>query len=365
MPEIGETVLTEATLIGQIGSPGFDMRPPELWQGEAITPEGGLRIMTDLWARRKFPPSRVEFHLLKNVYLTHEGLVFDAELNVVRATITQHAPAQIAATHARLAAAPDDVPVLPGRYVLCKKRGVENYGHWLIEMLPRAFWAREVLPGPWRYIVPRVEGPMAKVIAVSLACLGFTPDQLLPLDSTQVRVEELVVVTGLASHGTFMSPLVMGCLDALTAEVAPVRQPPLYVTRESSKFRNFSDPAGVRAFARRHGFAVIDPAKASFLRQIARFQGTRLIVGVMGAGMTNIAFAPPGSTVVVCAPASMPDTFFWVLSGLRGHRYIELRCPERHNGPARAPWDADIVVTPAQLARIFDPELAESGLVDS
>ena len=49
------------------------------------------------------------------------------------------------------------------------------------------------------------------------------------------------------------------------------------------------------------------------------------------------------------APGNMPDTFFWFISGLKGLRYYETRCPQ--SGPVRGVmrWDTNIEFDPAIL----------------
>jgi len=86
-------------------------------------------------------------------------------------------------------------------------------------------------------------------------------------------------------------------------------------------------------YAEVSGFALVEPGRLSLAAQIAAFKNAKEIVGVSGAEMTNIAFAPRGARVMNIAPAGMPDTFFWFIAGLRGHTYAELRCAQ--TGPCR------------------------------
>jgi hypothetical protein len=180
------------------------------------------------------------------------------------------------------------------------------------------------------------------------------PGQVLTLDTRPVFFDDLIVVAGVSEHGTFLSPHVMDCIDHLAAQVRPDPPAMLYVSRRERGVRCFDNEAEQIAMLAARGARIIDPGSLSLDQQIAAFRAAPCIVGVMGAGMTNIAFAPRGARVLTCAPASMPDTFFWFLATLRRQVYAEIRCEP--SGPSRgtAAWDTDIHLPPAELAAVID-----------
>ncbi|HEX3982800.1 MAG TPA: glycosyltransferase family 61 protein, partial [Acidisoma sp.] len=83
---------------------------------------------------------------------------------------------------------------------------------------------------------------------------------------------------------------------------------------------------------------------------IALFKGARIVVGALGAALTNIVFCDAATKVVAITSASFPDTFFWFLSLHRGLAYSEIRCPDVGDAGADAPWNAGFSITDADLA---------------
>lgn len=336
-----------------LNSPEFTIPPPALHNRD-LMPAEVLAAMAESWERGSFAPSQVRFALLRDVVITMEGLVFDRDGRLFACSVTQHSEAEIAHGATWVARAGDRAPRHAGPCVLCKKRGGRNYGHWLLEMLPKMHLATRhlALPG-LRHVVPAADGAMAPVIAGSAERLGVAAGQRIVLDHGPAWFDELVVIDGLTSHGGFMSPLVMAALDALAETVPDGGIRKLFVTRTSVGYRNIANQQAVFRAAAAAGYSAIDPGRMPLAQQIACFKGAREIVGIMGAAMTNIAFAAAGARVTLLAPAGMPDTFFWFIAGLRGLGYSEIRC--RQTGPVRGitPWDTDIVVDPADFPAVF------------
>lgn len=237
------------------------------------------------------------------------------------------------------------VPVL-----LCKKRGIGNYGHWMLEMLTKAWLVERHLPDLGvRFLVADVPGHLREIMAFSLGMLGIDLARTLVANDAPRHFAEPVVVDGLTEHGCYMSPLTIDCINALAAsnligQVAPPAADRLFVIRRAMGFRRVVDEDALLLQARTRGFAAVEPGALQLLQQIALFKGAMRIVDVIRAAMTNIVFAPPGARVVTPAPAGMPDTFFWFLASLRGLDYTEIRCAP--SGPVRGnmPWDTDLVL---------------------
>lgn len=336
----------------ELTSPAFAMQAPALVHAELV-PDDVIGAMQVSWNIPYFPERSVEVFLLEDVHVAEEGLVFDAHGRLFRGTITQHSQAEIDRGYAAVMAA-GSLPIRSGTFVLCKKRGADNFGHWLMEMLPKAhlarlYAAREGL----RYVVPAARGQLAQVVTDSLAMLEIHEDAVLRADAGPLRVDRLLVVDGLTAHGVFMSPLVLNCIDALSARVKGGQPRKLYVTRDGLTSRRFGNEDAIQRRAEASGYTLLDPARLSFAEQVAAFKNATEIVGVMGAGLTNIAFAPRDARVLNLAPALMPDTFFWFIAGLRGQRYRELRCRQVGLSRGITPWDTDLALEPGDLDEIF------------
>ncbi len=346
----------EEGVVKTLHAPGFRIPYPDL-RNRDLVPPPVLQAMEGSWARGQFPAGTVEFRRLNDVFVAKEGLVFTAGLELIPTSRTQHSQAEIAWAREAIIAARSGggMPGLQGAiHVLCKKRGVSHYGHWLLEMFPKAVLAWQHFdPAGLRFIVPEMPGRPGATIAASLQRIGLRASAIVPLGDAPVHVERLLMVDGLSAHGAYLSPLAVAAVEPLGWDIPPGPDRLLFVTRDGMGARRFRTEAAVAARARAAGYRLFDPGGATLIEQVAAFAGARRIVGMMGAGLTNIVFARRGAQVTVLAPADLPDTFFWFIAGLRGLGYREIRCAlaERHDGTAD--WDRELEFPEQYVAEIF------------
>ena len=348
--------------IHTMSSPSFFMHRPKQHLYAPI-PSGVLKQMEPAHSTEYFQTRNVQFYQLRNVYVVAEGLVFDEAGVVFLESITQHSQLEIEAASKALSelktmAMPKRISGPP--CVLCVKRGATNYGHWLMEMLPKAFLARqEITNTRLRFIVPEAIGQLAGVIEDTLRLIGISEQDVIRFTANlsgaeAVFFEDLIVISNLTEHGIYMSPLVMDCMETLGRTVLAGPHRKIFVLRPDGSGRQFSNEDQFRVFLQCSGFHLVDTSVLSFSDQVATFKGASHVAGAMGAAMTNIAFCRPGTSISMFAPANMPDTFYWFLSGLRQLSYDEIRCAPF--GPVRgiSSWDIDLLLPQDCLARLID-----------
>lgn len=348
-------------------SPSFLMPPPVVRHRDRI-PADVLERMAPTWERTWYPSRPLQVSVFENVFVAQEGLVLHPDGCVVDETIQQHSTAAIdTARRWVLESRPHTVREIPGNVVLCRKPGCHVYGHWLVELLPKA-WLASQLPQRNTYMIQSAHGRIATIMRDTLASLGIAGDAIVEAGPEPVWVERLVHIHGLSSHGTYMSPLAVACLQAIAECVQPGPAGPVFVTRGPAQERRLVDEARLAACARKAGFRVVEPGAMSFTDQVSTFKGATRIVGVMGSALANLAFVQPGTEACVLAPDNMPDTFFWFLSHHTGASMVDIRCrTARTEGIASydAPLtlnqeDADILGSSALLkvpgpGTLFDP----------
>ncbi len=77
----------------------------------------------------------------------------------------------------------------------------------------------------------------------------------------------------------------------ITADILDVPSPELlFITRKKGTRRSLSNIDVVEQLARENGFSVIDPGDYSWIEQVKLFSAAKRIIGVHGAGLTNIIF---------------------------------------------------------------------------
>ena len=333
--------------------PAFDLLPPEVVNPELI-PDDVAKLCNRIWNKGTFPPYNIVIRRYMNVGVAGQGLIFQAgDLGIYQASISQHTEYDLSVglDELNLARATDELIRIDDPCVLCVKPGGDNYGHWLNEMLPRAMYARDLNLSGMKYVVPAAVPALDRVIVSSLRLLDIPAEDIVRA-SRPIWARELYGVNGLTAHGLFMSPRVLDCLNQIRSRLPSENVKRIYVTRQGRARQFQNEEAACRMFLN-HGFRIVDPAQLSFEEQVSVFSGAQHVIGCMGAGMTNIAFAPPTATVTTFAPDTMADTFFWFLAALRGQTYKEIRCPVIPSKRAGSAWDYDIDLTPAQVRRFL------------
>lgn len=129
------------------------------------------------------------------------------------------------------------------------------------------------------------------------------------------------------NEGEVVNP---GAIDRLRAFVrskilAPRHPARLYVSRAKAARRRLREEDALWAQLEAEGFCRLFLEEMPFGDQVAAFSGADVVVGVHGAGLANIVFAPPGARIVEIMPATgKPGAFFRNLAPGCGHQITSL-----------------------------------------
>jgi capsular polysaccharide biosynthesis protein len=208
-----------------------------------------------------------------------------------------------------------------GPVLLLARAGSVNYGHWLVEHLGALLLLRAAMPGlrPRLLVNDRRGGAMWRVLETSARLAGLDEAALLPLGGAPLRVPDLLMFSPASAHPHMKHPAVVGALAAL-APPGPAEER-LFVRRTNTAKRVLHNLDEVEAAAARLGFRMIEPGRMTLEGQIVTFGRARIVAGVSGADLTNIAFMPHGGEVVCMLPSRGRNLFFWDVCCLRGLRY--------------------------------------------
>jgi len=342
-------------ILCDIVSPPFLLHPPVIKHAGRIGADMRQGLQ-QTWKRIGFAGRTVQLRAMHNVVVAGEGVVLRADLSFALHVEGVHSAQDIAAAQAATQAARrrGRMRRIAGEVALCRRPGSNNYGHWLVEMLPLAFMTAERVSRPVRFMVQAAEEKLAGAMRQGLDRIGVWQSLRIEAGPEPVLVERLLVIEGLTSHGAYISPLIMDCFDRIARGVEAGGAKRIFVSRGAAPTRRLADEAGVIARAASRGFAAVAPGTMSFSAQVASFKGARRIVGIMGATLANVVFAQPGAVVHALAPAAMPDTFFYLLCALRRIRFIDVRCT---HGPAQwggAFWDGELTLDRGDEDAVFN-----------
>lgn len=331
---------------GVVRSPEFHAPRPNIVNIELI-PQERFSAMDLSWSRGSFEASDISIDKVFDVYVTAEGLVFSSDGKLISQTITQHSQAEQEAAFQRLSTA--QIREVTTSCLLMRKRGDANYGHWLVEIIPKLHFARSICHVSG-VLIPRVGGRMQEVIHDSLDMAGA--DAVVRVEHGNEEVfffKELIIVWGATHHGVYMSPLVVETVEQIAAPVAGSGQGKVFISRRGA-LRDLANADDVEKALVEAGFSIVHPGQLNFAEQIAAVRDADIVVGVMGAGMTNMIFGKRGSKVINLTPSAMPDTFFYFISVHKQQTYVELRANTVANSGS---WDEKFLIDPADIVAIL------------
>lgn len=225
-----------------------------------------------------------------------------------------------------------------------------NYGHFLIEILPKVGLAKANcdLAQAALLVNGSIKGATAEFYRESLLRLRLS-QPLTPIRA-RMRVDKLIFATTAGTHGINKSPHAVWQARELflPAEPAPrrvgaVRR--LWIQRGDRYKRRLVNQDELIALATQFGFEPITPESMTVAEQAALFSEASACIGPIGAGFTNIIFCKPGTAVVTLSPNVGRETFFFDIASIVGAEYAylfgEATDPAlRYNSDFRVPPDA-------------------------
>ncbi len=244
---------------------------------------------------------------------------------------------------------PEDYLYLDEPVLLATAGEPDNWGRWIVQVLPKlVHFARTYQAGP---LLCRMDKPWQWKIA---AHLGIPPDAIVPHDpGRSYRCAQVSLLQHTSADGTVSTQehaLFQGLADAACRDGAPGHErifvSRLGASRRQPDYRALRDEEALIAALQSLGFVAIEPETLSLTEQIQAFARARVVIGLGGAGMFNVAFCRPGTKLVTIEAT---DHFILGHSGIfssLGLRYgVIYGCAERTAENAdnpHAPWTLDV-----------------------
>lgn len=207
----------------------------------------------------------------------------------------------------------EDRNVISEPVILASKRGVHNYGHFLVEIMPRLaflkgnplFYDRKILLHEeavlnWQEIFNSV---------------GLDTEQVIH-HKQPVNCRDLVYPTLWTRHPFAIHP---ACIDywkrwQSERKKTATKGRRFYIGRRDAGTRLLVNEQEVLKLLEGLGFESLNCGTMGFLEQVDAFAEAECIVSVAGAALTNMIFSPSKIPIICMAPETMPALFFWDLA---------------------------------------------------
>ena len=209
-----------------------------------------------------------------------------------------------------------------GRVAVLNCEGSHNYFHWIAEVLPRLWTLLQSGEQADWYVADCY----SRWQRASLAAFGVPLDRVIqPHMTFHLEADELLVPSLQASQA--ISPMAQGLAKGLGLQDANGGEPKRLIYIERAHSRRPANADEFSAWRRLHGFDDVWLEDMSLAEQIALFQQAKVVLGVHGAGLTNIIHCRPGTLVVEFMPAGLNRPCYPVLSQLFNLRHVMVNAP--------------------------------------
>ena len=220
--------------------------------------------------------------------------------------------------------------------------GNYNYYHWLFDVIPRLFVLENssVVDGCFKLLAPDKCLPFQ---VRTLSRLGFhCEDVLSSRDYPHCTARNLIAIshpkTGSRNQSGEVSSWI--CERLRDAYMSKEQKNAygndrlrIYVSRGDNTNQRvlLNEPELLKQLSIR-GFKSLELSTFSFDEQVDLFAHAEAVVGVHGAGLSNLVFAPAGCLVIEIAGQSYCPKMFEEIAAHRCHKYSRLICEQVNNG---------------------------------
>lgn len=229
--------------------------------------------------------------------------------------------------------------------------GSFNYGHWLTDDLPRLksiIIIRGLNKNKHISIIIDSFGEEIDIIksqSIYHYLKDFDNFSIKFIDSKNYySFSNLYYVSPVSYHPIIKSP---SAIDTLYSRIVPALPKKgarrLFVSRLLPHSRSLTNHTVIEERLAEIGFHTLVINGQNFDEQADAFASADVIVGCMGAAMTNIAFAQAGTQIVMLAPEGWMEPYYWDLATVRGLPYAAIygKLDDPSESPVSAPYTID------------------------
>jgi capsular polysaccharide biosynthesis protein len=184
---------------------------------------------------------------------------------------------------------------------------------------------------------------------------GFDQSRFLPPPADHFEVDKLAYV----SIDMMDVRLLSDVRTRIWGKTQPVHARRLYTRRTGgARRRELHNQREVETVLRDFEFEFVEADKLDFAQQVNIFSDASVIIGLHGAGLSNMMYAKPGALVIEISDLiDYPNPYYYALACALGHRYAHLKCRTVFD-ETRPLFYRDVNVDTENMRRQLDAYLA-------
>lgn len=292
----------------------------------SISPPDGLTIKMDsMFSAKRLTSSTALVDRIENGHIWFDGFN-RVVLNKERKIVDPHTRGNPAVIH-DICKTLEPVHV-SGRCFLIGNRGYNNFYHWMVDIFPSFDLFKKSginLERSDRFLLQNGSSSFQRAC---LEHIGIEKDQIIEVraHSPFISADELIVPFFSNAMAMTMGNWVPRFLKQTFLSdgcQSPLEAKKLYIARakDARNGRAISNEEDVIRHLEARGFVTVWPENYSVQQQAALFRQADFVLASHGAGLTNIVFCEPGTTIIELYGDYMA-TCYWAISRICGFSYL-------------------------------------------
>jgi capsular polysaccharide biosynthesis protein len=219
-------------------------------------------------------------------------------------------------------------PVLPaprrlaGRTLFLSADMSDNYFHWMLDLLPKLTVIEEAgidLSGFDHYIVCSLDKEFQRE---TLRRWGIPLEKVLESSNAGNRIEaDVLVIPSWADQSSYYAESDMTRMKEVLLPAPSVQDgrfpKRFFISRRKDRARKIANERDFSKVLNEHGLASVELESLTFGEQARLFDQAEVVVGMHGAGLTNLLFCRPGTKVLELVNPNWPLWMYWNLAASR------------------------------------------------
>jgi len=220
------------------------------------------------------------------------------------------------------------------------------YFHWLTDALTRLIASEDYLDSHI-VLLPKMfdKNPYAD----SLRMLNFDVRFFEP--SKRIHVKELILPSHTASTGNYNKEIINRLRHKFLSKREIIPGKKIYISRQKARWRKITNEADVVTLMKSYGFEIHFFEDYNFSEQVGLMQQASHLIGLHGAGLTNMLFMPKNGKILELRNKDDDhnNCFFSLASDLEHNYYYQL-----NDGNTKDTHVVDITVNIENLEKAIE-----------
>lgn len=210
-------------------------------------------------------------------------------------------------------------------YLIIHDPWTSNYYHWLTQAIPRLLLAKQTNI-PFTLLLPESHGTDFHISTLKI--LGINEWETLKGNNNFYKIHNLIYPTHDIQIGDYNDEsirLVRTTFNKMHLVNQPYRK--IFIRRTDQTKRRILNEVAVLAIFRKHNFEIVEFESLTFQSQLQIMAQTKVLVGVHGAGLTNMIFMSPQSSVLeLTSRINGEHYYYYSLGSACLHKYYYQVC---------------------------------------